>query len=240
MRIRAVSDPRLDPVFAGLSSKANYLRTFHFMVSFSQHVTECIVSRSGWLYRMSLFPMMRPLNLAPVFLYYNERGAGILSICIYVDILRKEFCSTGDMFLCSNGADRLFRAISRSYEKILTLHAEDNTLLVEVFKNLGNSLGTFLTEREHEASLILSSERIQDMLHSLPETFVWVPIYGGRQEAYVPPVNRFVGHATQQNLHRGTNWCHSSCKKNKRHLHHIMCRTWGRHPIYCQVQYCYQ
>lgn len=233
MRLRAVGDPRLDPLFAGLSSKAKFLRTVHFTMLFSQHVTRCILS-SSWLYRMSLIPTLVPLNMALEFKRYNESAVGKLSICIYVDVLRKDFCSTGedrtnlldialqviaadpseaehyqtllnndeacfDMFVGSNGAGRLIAAMYKSFWKILFLHGDDNTMLLDVLKNLGNSIRTFLTEPEHEASLFLSSELIQDMLHSLPETFVWMPIYGGRQEDYVPPVNRFASHATQQN-----------------------------------------
>ena len=176
-----------------------------------------------------------PLNLAGVFKQYNECAIGLLSICIYVDVLHKEFCSTGmhcsnlldialqvlaadpseeehyrqlldndaaciEMFLGDDGAiGRLFSAISNSFWKILNLGGEGDTMFLDALKNLGNTIGTFLTEPEHKASLFLESEVIESMIRRLPETFVWMPIYGGRQEDYVPPANRFTSRTTRQN-----------------------------------------
>ena len=229
-----VGDPRMDPLFAGLSSKAKLIRLAQFATSFAKNVMMVILS-SGWLYRMSAFPLV-PLHLAAMFKQYNEGGLGKLSICVYVDILHEEFRSTGrnctnllditlqvlaadpsedehhrqllgndaaciTMFLSSDEAgERLCKAIHESFLKILGLNSGDDALLLDLLKNLGNSVGTFLTEPQYDASLFLGEERIQDILRRLPETFVWMPIYGGRPEDYVPPVNRFASHAaTREN-----------------------------------------
>ena len=224
-----VGDPRMDPVFAGLSSKAKLIRLVQFTTSFAKSVMMVVIS-SGWLYRTSVFPLI-PLHMAAMFKQYNESGFGKLSLCMYIDILHEEFRSTGrnctnlldialqvlaadpsedehnrqllenddaciTMFLSSDGAaDRLCKAIQESFLEILGLNFGDDALFLDMLKNLGNSVGTFLTERQYDASLFLEKECIQSILRSLPETFVWMPIYGGRPEDYVPPVNRFASHA---------------------------------------------
>ena len=230
IHLQVVGDPRLDPSFAGLSSKAKLLRTLSFTVSFAKKVMVCIIS-SSWLFRLSAIPLLQ-LKLVENFKLYNETGFGFLSICIYVDLLSKEFGSTGmhgtnlldialqvlaadpseeehyqqllnndevcfETFLGSDEAcDRLCTAITESFWKILSIHREGNCTLLEALKNLGNSIGAFLTERKKDVAICLESQHIQGILHRLPETFVWMPIYGGRQEDYVPPANRFASHAT--------------------------------------------
>jgi len=230
-----VGDPRMEPIFAGLSSKAKLIRLVQFRTSFAKDVMMVILS-SGWFYRMSAFPLF-PLHLEAVFKQYNESGFQDLSICMYVDILQKEFRSTGrnctnlldialqylaadpsevehyqqlldndeaclTTFLGSDdgAGDRFCKAIRESFFKILGLNSANDALFLDLLKNLGNSVGTFLTERQYDASLFLEEDHIQSILRSLPETFVWMPIYGGRPEDYVPPVNRFASHAaTREN-----------------------------------------
>jgi hypothetical protein len=231
-RLRVVGDPRLDPLFAGLSSKSKMLRTAHFTMTFSKEVMWCILG-SAWLYRLSILPTLLQIGMAPMFKQYNESAVDILSLCIYLDLLRKEFCSPGvngtnlvdivlqvlaadpseaehsqellnndsacfETFLGNNEAGQLLSAISKSFWEIFSLHGlDDNAVFVDVLKNLGNCFGTFLTQVDcaHPASLFLTEEKLQAMLRGLPETFVWMPIYGGRPEDYVPPVNRFASHA---------------------------------------------
>ena len=72
-------------------------------------------------------------------------------------------------------------------------------MLLDALKNLGNSIGTFLTEPEHDASFVLGQEHIHGVIRRLPETFVWMPIYGGRQQDFVPPANLFASLVTRQN-----------------------------------------
>ena len=68
---------------------------------------------------------------------------------------------------------------------------------MDLLKNLGNSIGLFLTERHHNARMFLDEVFLEALLRHIPETFVWMPIYGGRAEDYVPPVNQFAHYATQ-------------------------------------------
>lgn len=229
MNLRAVGDPRLDPSFVSLSTKSKLLRTAAFTFEFPRQAIVPI-ARSSWLYRMTAMPLLR-LNLFR-FREWNETGFNLLSICILVDQLRKEFCSVGphrtlldialevlanpsmeneqlldDDIACirrflSDGQQggRLFASICDSFFKILSLHSsgEDSIIFSESLKNLGNSIGTFLMDPEHKADIFLEQQHRQDMIRRLPETFVWMPIYGGNQEDYVPPVNRFASHGASQ------------------------------------------
>lgn len=233
MRLRAVGDPRQDPLFAALSTKTKFIRMVRFASEFSEQAM-IYMGCSGWLYRLTGFPLI-DLNLTRM-KQWNETGFNFLSACILVDVLRKEFSSVGphhttllDMVLEIFAADQsegsryqellnddaaclekygmqatneLIHSISLSFFEILSLHAAGNSeiTLGDSIKNLGNSIGTFLTDESEtnaNVNMFLKPSFIQDMIRQLPETFVWMPIYGGRAEDYSPPVNRFAGSARQ-------------------------------------------
>lgn len=233
--LQVVGDPRLDPSFASLSTETKFVRMIKFVPEFSWQAIGHIVT-SGWLYEMSCAPLFQ-LNLALSLKQWNETALNLLIICIYVDVLRKEFCSMGprcttllDLALqvLENDSEvaryqelldddeaamatflgddeeklkRLLFSIHQSFMDILSLHASGDDsvlpLLSDLLKNLGNSIGMFLTERDNNAPMFLERSFIDETLRRLPETFVWIPEYGGNREDYVPPVNQFAHYATQ-------------------------------------------
>lgn len=91
--------------------------------------------------------------------------------------------------------NRLLSAVSHSFLEILGLYTEDSPEVLDMIKNIGNSVGIFLTKVEHSRGCTcLSSGHIEHIMGLLPQTFVWMPSYGGLQEDYVPPVNRFANY----------------------------------------------
>ena len=91
----------------------------------------------------------------------------------------------------------LLKSFFDSLLLILKLHDDDlnnEYTLAEHFKYLGNSLGRFISNPEHMT--LLGPCHLEYMYSQLPKTFVWMPMYGGSKEAYIPPVNEFASVVT--------------------------------------------
>ena len=92
IRLGAVGDPRLDPSFASLSTKSKMLRMIEFSGGLSTQAMDCIAN-SGWFYRMITFTLSRTYLRS--FPEDNPIAFLLFITCIFVDLLRKEFCSVG-------------------------------------------------------------------------------------------------------------------------------------------------